>query len=136
MLSRQTRRLPSVALASALGATLMLAVAAPAQAYFDNYLSGTIIGKLSKDEAASLSKSIGKALNDTADGQSISWQFPATGKRLPVEGTLTPVTSKTDRGQSCRRLKTDLKRGTAEEHWSGWFCKQKDGQWKSRQVAE
>ncbi len=136
MLSRQARRLPSVALASALGATLMLAVAAPAQAYFDNYLSGTIIGKLNKDEAASFAKSIGKALNDTADGQSISWEFPASGKRLPVEGTLTPLTSKTDQGQSCRRLKTDLKRGTAEEHWSGWFCKQKDGQWKSRQVAD
>jgi surface antigen len=136
MLSRQSRRLPSVALASALGATLMFAVAAPAQAYFDNYLSGTIIGRLNKDEAASFAKSIGKALNETADGQSVAWEFPASGKRLPVEGTLTPVTSKTDQGQSCRRLKTDLKRGTAEEHWSGWFCKQKDGKWRSRQVAE
>jgi len=136
MLSRQARRLPTVALVSALGTTLMFAVSAPAQAYFDNYLSGTIIGKLNKDEAASFAKSIGKALNDTADGQSITWEFPANGKRLPVDGTLTPVTSKTDQGQSCRRLKTDLKRGTAEEHWSGWFCKQKDGQWKSRQVAE
>lgn len=136
MLSRQARRLPTVALASALGATLMFAVAAPAQAYFDNYLSGTIIGKMNNDEATSFAKSVRKALNDTADGQSIAWEFPASGKRLPVQGTLTPVTSKTDQGQSCRRLKTDLKRGTAEEHWSGWFCKQKDGKWKSRQVAE
>ncbi|CAG2132609.1 RT0821/Lpp0805 family surface protein [Cupriavidus numazuensis] len=136
MLSRQARRLSTVALASALGTTLMFAVTTPARAYFDSYLSGTIIGKMSKDEAASFAKSVRKALNDTADGQSISWEFPATGKRLPVEGTLTPVTTKTDQGQSCRRLKTDLKRGSAEEHWAGWFCKQKDGQWKSRHVAE
>ncbi len=74
-MSRQARRLPTLALASALGAALMFAVAAPAQAYFDNYLSGTIIGKMSKDEAASFAKSVGKALNETADGQSISWEF-------------------------------------------------------------
>ncbi|AQV97664.1 hypothetical protein BJN34_27760 [Cupriavidus necator] len=140
MLPRQTdaiaRPALRAAIAGALGATLLLAAAAPAQAYFDNYLTGTIIGTLNDKEGASLAKSVRKALNDTADGQAVEWTFPAAGRRQQIDGTITPVESKTDKGQSCRRLKSDLKRGSAEEHWNGWFCKQPNGQWKSRQVSE
>ncbi|KWR91366.1 RT0821/Lpp0805 family surface protein [Cupriavidus sp. IDO] len=124
------------ALACALGSSLLLALATPAHAYFDNYLTGTIIGTLNDKEAQSLAKSVRKALNDTADGQAVEWTYPAAGKRQQIDGTLTPVSSKTDQGQPCRRLKSDLKRGSAEEHWAGWFCKQSNGQWKSRQVAD
>jgi len=137
MLPRQANRpaLPAI-LTCALGATMMFAVATPARAYFDNYLSGTIIGTMSKEEAASFAKSLRQALNDSADGQKVEWSFPAAGKRQAVDGTIEPVASKTDQGQSCRQIKTDLKRGSAEEHWRGWFCKQSNGQWKSRQVAD
>ncbi|MCO4864768.1 RT0821/Lpp0805 family surface protein [Cupriavidus sp. WGlv3] len=141
MLTRQTSSSGSLArpalraaLAGALGAVLLCAT--PAHAYFDNYLSGTIIGTLNDKEGASLAKSVRTALNDTADGQSVAWTFPAAGRRQQIDGTITPVESKTDKGQPCRRLKSDLKRGSAEEHWSGWFCKQSNGQWKSRHVGE
>ncbi|PVY69665.1 outer membrane surface antigen [Cupriavidus alkaliphilus] len=141
MLTRQNTSSASLArpalraaLAGALGAVLLCA--APAHAYFDNYLSGTIIGTLNDKEGASLAKSVRAALNDTADGQSVAWTYPAAGRRQQIDGTITPVESKTDKGQPCRRLKSDLKRGSAEEHWSGWFCKQSNGQWKSRHVDE
>ncbi|SOY64230.1 conserved hypothetical protein; putative exported protein [Cupriavidus taiwanensis] len=137
MLTRQTSPSGSrarAALAGALGAVLLCA--APAHAYFDNYLSGTIIGTLNDKEGASLAKSVRTALNDTADGQSVAWTFPAAARRQQIDGIITPVESKTDKGQPCRRLKSDLKRGSAEEHWSGWFCKQPNGQWKSRHVGE
>ncbi|SCU73339.1 conserved exported hypothetical protein [Cupriavidus necator] len=124
------------AVTGALGAALLFAAAAPAQAYFDNYLSGTIIGTLNDKEGASLAKSVRTALNDTADGKTVAWTFPAAGRRQQIDGTITPIESKTDKGQPCRRLKSDLKRGSAEEHWSGWFCKQSNGQWKSRHVDE
>ena len=131
-----TRAAIRAAIAGVLGSTLLLAVAAPAHAYFDNYLSGSIIGTLNEKEGASLSQSVRKALNDTADGQAVAWTFPAAGRRQQIDSTITPVESKTDKGQPCRRLKSDLKRGSAEEHWSGWFCKQSNGQWKSRHVDE
>ncbi len=46
-----------------------------------------------------------KALDDTADGQAVEWTYPAAGRRQQVDGTITPVESKTDMGQPCRRLK-------------------------------
>ncbi|WP_042878303.1 RT0821/Lpp0805 family surface protein [Cupriavidus necator] len=140
MLPRPTQRTARPALraaiAGALGATLLLAMAAPAQAYFDNYLSGTIIGTMNEKEGTSFAKSVRKALNDTADGQAVEWTYPAAGRRQQIDGTITPIESKTDKGQPCRRVKSDLKRGSAEEHWNGWFCKQPSGQWKSRHVGD
>ena len=138
MLPRQTTPNASLArpaLRAAFAGALLFG-AAPAQAYFDNYLSGTIIGTLNEKEGASLAKSVRTALNDTADGQSVAWTYPAAARRQQIDGTITPIESKTDKGQPCRRLKSDLKRGSAEEHWSGWFCKQSNGQWKSRHVGE
>ncbi|BDB27149.1 hypothetical protein CTP10_R45540 [Cupriavidus sp. P-10] len=127
---------PSIraAIAGVLGSTVLLAMATPAHAYFDNYLSGSIIGTLNEKEGASLSQSVRKALNDTADGQSVTWTYPANGRRPQVDGTITPVESKTDKGQQCRRLESELKRGSSQEHWKGWFCKQPSGQWKARHV--
>lgn len=115
---------------------VVMMLGAPAHAYFDNYLTGTIIGTLNKKEAESFKAAMGKTLNDTADGQSVTWSYPAEGKRAQLDGTLMPERTKTDGGQSCRRIKTDLKRGSTEEHWGGWFCKQPNGQWKSREVKD
>ncbi|MGO4304375.1 MULTISPECIES: RT0821/Lpp0805 family surface protein [unclassified Cupriavidus] len=132
----QARRISRFALASSLGCALLLGAAQPALAYFDNYLSGSIIGTLTKQEAASVAVSVRKALNDTADNQTVEWHYPAAGRRQAVDGTITPIATKTDKGQTCRRLKSELKRGSATEGWSGWFCKQSDGTWKARQVAD
>jgi len=115
---------------------LTIALSAPALAYFDNYLTSTIVGTMNKKESTSFMQTLGKTLNEAPDGQAASWTYPAEGKRQQLDGTLTPLVTRTDAGQKCRRLKTELKRGTAEEHWTGWFCKQPDGQWKSRQVKD
>ena len=53
-----------------------------------------------------------------------------------VEASITPLRSKTNRGQSCRRLKAELTRGSSHDEWTGWFCKQADGRWKSRKVGD
>ena len=130
---RQTR----LTLAASLGCALLLGTAAqPAFAYFENYLSGSIIGTLTQKEAASLQKSVRQALVDTEDNKAVEWHYPAEGRRQAVDGTITPVATKTDKGQTCRQLKSDLKRGSATEAWSGWFCKQSNGTWKARHVGE
>lgn len=134
--SRQAGRLARLALLSTVASALAFAPAAPALAYFDNFLTSTIIGSMSQKESKSFAQSVGKALADTADGQSTTWTYPASGKRLPIDGTITLVDSKTDKDQPCRRVKTELRRGSAEETWNGWFCKQADGKWKSRRVGD
>ncbi|PLP99753.1 RT0821/Lpp0805 family surface protein [Cupriavidus pauculus] len=130
------RRLTRPALAASLGCALLLGTAQPAFAYFQTYLSGSIIGTLTKKEAASLQQSVGKALNDTEDNQVVEWHYPAENRRQAVDGTISPIATKTDQGQKCRRLKSDLKRGSATEAWSGWFCKQSNGTWKARHVED
>ena len=130
------RRNSHLALIAAIGSALLFGAAQPALAYFDNYLSGSIIGTLTKKEAASLQQAVRHALNDTEDNKSVEWHYPAEGRRDAVDGTISPVATKTDKGQSCRRLKSELQRGSATEAWTGWFCKQADGTWKARHVAE
>ena len=130
------RRTIRLALAASLGCALFVGAAQPAFAYFQTYLSGSIVGTLTQKEAASLQKSVGKALNDTEDNKVVEWHYPAEGRRQAVDGTISPIATKTDGGQTCRRLKSELQRGSATEAWSGWFCKQSNGTWKARHVND
>ncbi|EHP38084.1 hypothetical protein OR16_39009 [Cupriavidus basilensis OR16] len=123
-------------LRTALVCAALLAPAAPAFAYLDTFIHGTVIGTMSQKESASLVQSVGKVLNEGTDGTMASWTSPAESKRKPIEGQLTPLRSKTDKGQACRQLKMELKRADQEDNWTGWFCKQNDGRWRSRKVAD
>lgn len=136
MHARRTVRSLRPALAASLGCALMLGMAPPAQAYFDNYLSGSIVGTLNQKEAASLQQTVGKVLNTGADNDTVTWNYPAAGRRAAILGTITPTATKEDKGQKCRRLKSELQRGSATEAWSGWFCKQSNGAWKARHVGD
>lgn len=119
-----------------LPAAAALCMSGQAQAYFDSYLSTTIIGTLTPVQAKSFSDAVGRTLVKTADGASLQWQSPAGEKGQPVRATLTPVRTKTDKGQQCREVKGLLRRGGSSEQWIAWFCRQPDGKWKSREVAE
>ncbi|WP_420996889.1 hypothetical protein ACKI2N_028600 [Cupriavidus sp. 30B13] len=119
----------------ACAAVLALAPATPALAYFDTFINSTVIGKMNQQESASLAKRVREVLDTGADGATAQWNYPATKGRRAIDGTLTPVRSKTDQGQSCRQLRTQLKRDGLEDNWTGWFCKQSDGRWKSRKVS-
>ena len=127
---------PRLFLRSTLLCAVALVPAAPALAYFDTFINGTVIGSMSQKESAALSKAVGNTLNDGADGAAVPWTSPASGKRKPIEGNLTPMNAKTDKGQSCRQLRVQLKRADLEDNWTGWFCKQSDGHWRSRKVSE
>ncbi|MBY4947594.1 hypothetical protein K6V92_13295 [Cupriavidus respiraculi] len=122
-------------LAATLAGALVLA-SAPAHAYLQNYMSNTVVGSMTQAEAKSFSQAAGKALASTADGDTMEWTSPAQGRREPVHATIKALESRTDQGQPCRRMTTELKRGTSEERWTGWFCKQANGQWKSRRVGD
>ncbi|MBY4947905.1 hypothetical protein K6V92_14900 [Cupriavidus respiraculi] len=108
---------------------------APAHAFLRNYMRNTVVGSMTVAEANAFSEAAGKALADTADGDTMEWTSPNPGRRDPIHATITALESRTDRGQPCRRMTTELRRGTSEERWTGWFCKQADGEWKSRRVG-
>lgn len=115
---------------------LALAPASPAFAYFDNFINSTVVGKMNQKESASLAQHVRKVLDTGADGAAVPWNYPATRGRRAIEGSITPLRTKTDQGQSCRQLRTQRQRDGLEDNWTSWFCKQGDGSWKSRRVSD
>lgn len=123
-------------LALALASAALLASATPSFAYFRNVLASTIIGSMSPTELKSFTKAVGDALVNTADNTPAQWTWPAKGKQAAIDATITPLESKTDGGQSCRRLQSELTRGTSKEQWTAWLCKQPSGEWKLRRLTQ
>ncbi|KAF7963193.1 hypothetical protein AWV80_12740 [Cupriavidus sp. UYMU48A] len=121
--------LTALALCASLGG-----VATSVHAYFEHPLSGTVIGSMNKTEKDEFLRAVNKVLDDGADRTAVPWNYPATGSRKEIKGTLTPLKSTTDQGQSCRRLNIKLQRDQKSGNWTGWFCKQSDGRWLSRKV--
>ncbi|MGN5352143.1 hypothetical protein ACQ4P5_08375 [Ralstonia sp. L16] len=123
-------------LALAFAGAALFASATPSFAYFRNVLASTIIGSMSPTELKSFTKAIGDVLKSAADNTPAQWTAPARGKQAAVDATITPLETKTDAGQSCRRLQSELTRGSSKEQWTAWLCKQPSGEWKLRQLAQ
>ncbi len=123
-------------LAHALVGAALLAAATPSFAYFRNVLASTIIGSMSQTELKSFTKAIGDALKTTADNTPAQRTWPAKGKQPAIDATITPLETRTDAGQSCRRLQSELTRGSSKEQWTAWLCKQPSGEWKLRRLAQ
>ncbi|WER47065.1 hypothetical protein CupriaWKF_05735 [Cupriavidus sp. WKF15] len=112
-------------------AVLALAAATlPVHAYFDYFLSGTIVGTLRKDEVPQYVRLYKDALANTPDGGTVPVRFPALDRRPAIDGTLTLERSRNDPGGKCRRVRSDLTQAGRKERWAGWFCETPDGDWK------
>ena len=109
--------------------------ASSVEAYFDHPLSGTVIGSMNKAEKDELLRAINALLDKGEDRTAAPWNYPATGSRKEIKGTLTPLKTTTDQGQSCRQLNVRLQRAHKSGNWTGWFCKQGDGRWLSRSIS-
>lgn len=105
-------------------------------AYFDSFLTNTIVGNMTQQEATSFGQTGRKALDSAADGETTPWHLPAGDRRMAIDGEIRTLATKQDKGQTCRQVQMDLRRGSAHENWIRWFCKQSNGQWKSRHVGE
>ncbi|CAG2126539.1 hypothetical protein LMG31506_00024 [Cupriavidus yeoncheonensis] len=117
-------------------ALLVLVMAtAPAHAYFDYFLNGTVIGTLRKDEVPQYIHLYKDALANVPDGGTVPVQFPAVDRRPAITGTLTLERSRMEQGHKCRRVRSDLAQAGRKERWAGWFCQTPDGDWK-RQTAK
>ncbi|MEN7530205.1 MULTISPECIES: hypothetical protein [unclassified Cupriavidus] len=124
------RVVPAVCAAATFGA-LAMSWAVPSHAYFDTFMNGTIIGTLDKDQTAQLVSTFGKTLSETDDKQSVPFQLPPNAKGIPTEGSFTPLVTRTENGQRCRKIRSELRqRGRQPEKWVGWYCQQPGGEWK------
>lgn len=108
--------------------------AGPAVAYFDHYLGGTVVGTLTQDQLAVLTDVFRKTLEQGADGVRVPFTLPPDARQRRVEGSFTPLRSRQDRGDRCRQLRSEFRRAGETEAWTGWYCKEKDGNWKSRKL--
>lgn len=130
--SGRARRWPTVALA---GGALWL-LPAPAGAAFDHFLASTIVGTMTQAEARSFAAAVDKVLRKRPDGAALQWQAPQTPRHPATEAVITPLQTKQDRGQPCRQIRSELRRASNEEQWTGWFCKQIDDRWRARTVDQ
>ena len=120
-------------------AAVLLAAAWPAYAYYDHFLSGTIIGTLDKDQTAELTTQFGKALSESDDGKSVPFHLDpsANAKSKATDGTFTPLKTRTESGQRCRKVRSELRQaGRQPERWTGWYCQQSGGDWKKTMIKE
>ena len=113
-----------------LGAAVLIASALPAHAYFDNYLSSTIVGTLAKQQMATLRGVFNQTLSESEDGATVPFSLPAEGRSKATEGTFTPVTTRTENAKRCRKIRSELRQNGRSERWEGWYCQEADGNWK------
>ncbi|WP_042884950.1 hypothetical protein [Cupriavidus necator] len=106
----------------------------PALAYFDHYLGGTIVGTLTPAQVTALTDVFRRTLEQGADGTRVAFRLPPDARERQVEGSFTPMHSRHDRGDRCRQLRSEFRRAGETEAWTGWYCKEKNGEWKSRKL--
>ena len=120
----------------AVASSSLLLGGTPAAAYFNHYLHGTILGTLSRDQADAFARTFKTTLSDTPDDEVVPFQFPADRRHGAIDGTLKVLHTKVDRGERCRQVRSEVNRGKQQEHWVGWWCKQANGDWKQRTIAD
>ncbi len=114
---------------------VLVMATSPAHAYFDYFLSNTVIGTLQKDEVPQYIHLYKDALANLPDGGTAPVHFPAINRRPAIDGTLTLERSRNEKGHKCRRVRSDLTQAGRKERWAGWFCQTPDGDWK-RQTSK
>ncbi|WP_439685855.1 Surface antigen domain-containing protein [Cupriavidus oxalaticus] len=113
-----------------------LAPAGTAIAYFDHYLAGTVVGTLTQKQLDVLTDVFRRTLEQGADGARVPFTLPPDTRERKVEGAFTPLRSRQDHGDRCRQLHSEFRRAGVSESWTGWYCKEKGGDWKSRKLAD
>lgn len=133
-MNRRYRILHALACSAAMLAGAM--PAGPAVAYFDHYLGGTIVGTLTQDQLTALTDVFRRTLEQGADGARMPFRLPPDTRERQVEGSFTALQSRRDHGDRCRQLRSEFRRAGETEAWTGWYCKEKDGNWRSRKLPK
>jgi surface antigen len=100
----------------------------PATGYTFNlqYLADSPIRHFTTEDFAIGTDAIRRALNETKDGETVTWINPDTGH----SGSATPLSSYTQNGKECRKLKITNSAKSLEGKGVYPMCRQSDGKWK------
>jgi len=109
---------------------LLLAIAAwlaaPAVAQNYGFLSRMPVAYLTDADRALLSENLGKAMNDLADGESLTWTNPDTQST----GTISVRETHEDYGTQCRSFRMSLEAKGRSGAGTYRMCRADDGDWK------
>jgi surface antigen len=99
-----------------------------AQAFAVNtaFLRDSPIQVMTQEDLDLLQSSAYRALDETRDGDVLTWANPLTD----AHGTITPTATWQEHGRSCRTLQFDHQVKGRSGRPKFDFCKQPDGSWK------
>jgi surface antigen len=136
MNNQHVRFIQSIRALGLAGLVTLVTAVTPARAHYEHFLGSSIIGNLGKTQSATFVRTFMATLNDTPDGDSVALAIPAEGKSHAIGGTLTILRTKQVGNKPCRKIESKLEQGTKKDHWTGWYCKEKNGAWKGQAVAD
>ena len=95
------------------------------------YLNNSILTRIPAKDVASFKDAVLTTLNTVPDGATAAWaSTPIASGQIQIE--MQPQeTSETKIAGTCRLLAAEINQRDQHENWKFWFCKQKDGSWKS-----
>jgi surface antigen len=80
-------------------------------------------------DLASLTQTLNKALDASADGQTTEWTNDGLGNSVPIKASLTPKDTADQNGMHCRHVAVTVSAKSQDQSWLPLFCKTGQG-WK------
>lgn len=106
---------------------LGLAMAPLRAQMFSPEFEETPIAKFTDKDLSLLQSATRDALNDGADGATVTWRNPDTG----ASGSLTPLRTTHSEQHECRLMRVINHAKGLSEDSQFWFCQMPDGTWKT-----
>jgi surface antigen len=100
-----------------------------AAAYNLRFLNYSPVRYFSEQDWKLANTAVRKALNETKDGETLSWENPET----KCSGTVTPITTETRNQVTCRELKIENYAKGLSGSANYRFCREPDGKWAVQQ---
>jgi len=107
------------------GLTIAALLTSTALAQNIGFLNKGPIAYLSEAEKAMLSEALNQALENSADGESVTWENPATGHN----GLIKIIDTHEDYGTTCRTLRAHTNAGGREGGGIYRLCLSEDHSW-------
>ena len=102
-----------------------------AAAYNLNFLKHSPARHFSKDDWTLAKEAVDKALNETKDGVTVSWNNPQSNN----SGSVTPIQTTSNAGLTCRKLQIENVAKQVSGGATYEFCQQADGTWALKQAV-
>lgn len=115
---------------AALGALLLALASPPAWPAYGDFLEGTPMAQLDKNDIAALNSTVGVVLNTKDDGETTHWVRPASPDHAEVSADIVPEgTSITNQG-TCRFVTVTVHAGGRAVKLRPQYCRGAKAEWE------